>query len=256
MTPLADSFLATPFAHRGLHDLAAGCPENSISAINAAITAGYGIELDVQPSSNGVAMVFHDYDLGRLTPESGPFQMRTSTNLTQIPLNGSKDTVPTLAHVLKIVAGQVPLLVEMKDQDGAMGPNTGHLEQAVATDLQAYGGDVAVMSYNPYSVGHFSKLLPNTPRGIVTGPFHAENWGLLPEKTRARLREIPDFERVDASFITHRVDDLNRPRVSEIKKSGVPILCWTVRDRDTEATARTIADNITFEHYLPQIRQT
>lgn len=34
--------------HRGLHDLEAGVPENSMAAFAAAVEKGYGIELDVQ----------------------------------------------------------------------------------------------------------------------------------------------------------------------------------------------------------------
>jgi glycerophosphoryl diester phosphodiesterase len=56
------------YAHRGLH--AAGVPENSPAAFTAAIARGLGIECDVQRSSDGQAMVFHDWDLERLTPDS------------------------------------------------------------------------------------------------------------------------------------------------------------------------------------------
>ena len=44
-----------PLAHRGLHDGAekGGQPENSLAAFQAAVAAGYGIELDVQTSADG-----------------------------------------------------------------------------------------------------------------------------------------------------------------------------------------------------------
>ena len=53
--PLPEAFLATPIAHRALHDRAAGRPENSRAAIRAAVAAGYGIEIDLQLSADGVA---------------------------------------------------------------------------------------------------------------------------------------------------------------------------------------------------------
>ena len=40
---LPDRFRSLPFAHRALHDSHAGRPENSRSAIAAAVRAGYGI---------------------------------------------------------------------------------------------------------------------------------------------------------------------------------------------------------------------
>lgn len=252
MTALSHHFLSTPIAHRGLHDKSAGRPENSMAAILAAVDAGYCIEVDIQRSKDGQAIVFHDYDLGRLTPEKGSIHLRTADELTKIQLCDSMETIPTLGQVLDAISGRVPLLIEVKDQDGAMGPNTGQLEQAIARDLIDYQGDVAVMSFNPHSVALLAKLLPDVPRGLVTGSFMEENWGLLPQKIRDELREIPDYETVDASFISHRIDDLNRPRVGELKAIGTAVLCWTVRDEVAEATARVVADNITFEGYMPK----
>ena len=60
-----------PIAHRGLHDESRGIVENSLSAFRAAAEAGYPIELDVQLSSDGEAMVFHDPFLDRVTGAKG-----------------------------------------------------------------------------------------------------------------------------------------------------------------------------------------
>ena len=152
MPRLPDIFLTTPIAHRGYHDRSAGRRENSLSAFSAAIAAGYGIELDVQPSSDGVSMVFHDDTLDRLTDQTGPIRDRTAAELGALRLKDSTDTSPTLSAVLDLVAGQVPLLIEIKDQDGANGPNVGPLEEAVAKTLNGYSGPVALMSFNPHSM--------------------------------------------------------------------------------------------------------
>ncbi len=254
MTGLPKPFLTMPIAHRGLHDLGLGRPENSISAVNAAIDAGYGVEIDIQCSRDGQAMVFHDYDLGRLTAEKGSIHQRNASELSQIKLKGSDETIPTLARILNIIAGKAPLLLEIKDQDGAMGPNIGQLENAIAADLKDYRGDIAVMSFNPHSMAMMSGLLPGVPRGLVTGSFKEVNWGLLPGNVRENLRAIPDYEKVGASFISHRIDDLKRERVGELKAIGISILCWTVKDETSEETARAVADNITFEGYMPKRR--
>ena len=250
MPDLPKAFTARPLAHRALHDRTNGRPENSVSAIRAAIAAGYGIEIDVQPSSDGQAMVFHDEVLERLTIEAGPIAARSAAELKRIPLKGSTDTIPTLAEVLEIVAGQVPLLIEIKDQDGAMGPQVGALEKAVAADLEDYDGPVAVMSFNPHSMFHMSRLAPDVPRGLTTSAWDPEDWG-LPEGLCARLRDIPDFDHVGASFISHEWADLERPRVQDLKMSGVPVLCWTIRSPEDEAKVRAMgADSVTFEGYL------
>lgn len=246
---LPSSFLTRALAHRALHDLAAGRPENSIEAIRAAIDKGYGIEIDLQLSKDGQAIVFHDYDLTRLTGERGPIQQRTAEELQAIPLIGGSYPIPSLKTVLAEVRGQVPLLIEIKDQDGTLGPAIGRLEQAAAADLSGYQGDVAVMSFNPNSVRVFGGHAPGIPVGLTTCDFNAKDWPLIPKARRERLAEIPDIKASRACFISHDARDLSSNRVRAIKTHGLPILCWTIRSPEAEAEAREVADNVTFEGY-------
>lgn len=247
--PLPPAFLRAPISHRALHDVAEGRPENSRAAIRAAVSAGYGIEIDVQLTADDKALVFHDYELARLTNRTGTVRQMDADSLANVMLNGGDEGIPSLHEVLNLVSGRVALLIEIKDQDGQMGPRIGPLEAAVAAALQDYSGPVAVMSFNPNSVAQMARLAPQVPRGLVTSAYRAADWD-LPEAVCARLRDIPDFDRADCSFISHEVADLHRARVAELKAKGHPILCWTVRSPETEAEARRIADNITFERYL------
>ncbi|WP_371169539.1 glycerophosphodiester phosphodiesterase family protein [Aliiroseovarius sp. 2305UL8-7] len=248
--PLPDSFLKRPIAHRAYHDIGAGRPENSRAAILAAIEHGYGIELDLQLSKDAEAMVFHDYDMTRLTGTKGPIQQQTSIELGRIDLKHGNEGIPTFSEVLELVGGRVPLLVELKDQDGAMGPRVGALERATAKALEEYHGDVALMSFNPHSVAALSKLETNRPLGLTTEAFLQKNNPFVPAATRNYLRDIPDFERVGASFISHDVNDLKNEAVARLKAQNVPVLCWTVRSSEAETEARKVADNITFEGYV------
>ncbi|WP_238372024.1 glycerophosphodiester phosphodiesterase family protein [Heliomarina baculiformis] len=253
MTTLPEAFLRLPIAHRAYHDKTQGRPENSRAAIRAAIDAGYGIEIDLQLTADGQAVVFHDYELKRLTCATGTVRQHSAQEMAQIALsNGDGETVPGFAEVLEIVAGQVPLLVELKDQDGAMGPNTGALEAAAAKALQGYEGPLAVMSFNPHSMAEMARLAPDVPRGLTTSGYDPQDWPLTAE-TCAHLREIPDFDRVGACFISHEAKDLSRPRVGALHDSGVPVLCWTIRSPEAEAEARKRADNITFETYAARM---
>ncbi len=246
--PLPETLLTRPVAHRAYHDATAGRPENSRAAVRAAVEAGYGIELDLQPSADGVPMVFHDHDLDRLTHETGPVSARSAADLGKIALRDGDEGIPTLAEILGIVAGRVPLLIEIKDQDGAMGPGVGALEAATARVLEGYEGPVAVMSFNPHSVAAMARHAPHLPRGIITCAYDGD-WHDLPGDRRDALREIPDYDRTGASFISHEAKDLGRPRVAELKAAGAAILCWTIRSPEAEAEARRIARNVTFEGY-------
>ena len=247
---LPAAFLARPIAHRALHDLGAGRPENSRAAVRAAVAAGYGIEIDVQLSLDGVAMVFHDHDLARLTGATGALAQRTAAGLAAIGLRHGTEGIPTLVQVLAEVAGKVPLLIEVKDQDGALGPAIGALEAATAAALAGYAGPVAVMSFNPFSVAAMADLAPLVARGLTTSAYDPDDWAPVPVAVCDRLRDIPDYDRSGAGFISHEAHDLARPRVAALKAQGARVLCWTVRSAVAEAAARAAgADNVTFEGY-------
>ncbi|SDX85288.1 glycerophosphodiester phosphodiesterase family protein [Citreimonas salinaria] len=246
---LPRDFLDRPIAHRALHDANDGRPENSLAAIRAAIAAGYGIELDLQLSADGQAMVFHDYDLGRLTDATGPLRLRNAKELGALTLRHGHEGIPTFAEVLEIVDGQVPLLIEIKDQDGAMGEGVGPLERAAADALKDYAGAAALMSFNPYSVARLARLAPDRPRGLTTSAFLPEHWPTLPERTRNHLRAIPDFDATGASFVSHDWRDLESAPVAKLRERDVPILCWTIRSKRDETRARALASNVTFEGY-------
>lgn len=247
---LPASFFDRPITHRALHDRKAGRVENSQKSIAAALAAGYGIEMDLQLSRDGHAMVFHDEALDRLTSDVGPVRDKTRADLENIPLTDDGSTIPALETVLRQVDGQVPLLIEIKDQDGAIGPNVGPLEEAACAALKDYKGDVALMSFNPHAIALCAQFAPDIPRGLTTSSYHAQFWPEVPEETRAILRAIPDYDRTGACFISHEATDLDRPRVAALKSQGAHIFCWTIRSAKAEADARRIADNITFEGYL------
>lgn len=247
---IPEVFLNAPIAHRTLHDVADGRPENSIAGAAAAIENGYGIEIDLQMSKDGVPMVFHDYSLERLTDEVGAVAQRTAAELGTMRLKHGEECIPTLAEFLEFVNGRVPLVVEIKDQDGALGPNVGALEQAACMILNDYAGPAVLMSFNPHSVAKCAEFAPEIPRGLVTGTFLAKDWRFVPEGRRMELAGIPDYDRVGACFISHHVMHLEDAVVTYRKKQGAAIICWTVRTAMIEEVARKIADNVTFEGYL------
>ena len=251
MTPaLPPVFLARPIAHRALHG--PGRPENGLAAIAAAVDAGWGIEIDLQGSADGQAMVFHDPTLDRMTDRSGPVRAHDAAALGTMALAGGQgETIATLGAVLTAVAGRVPLLIELKDQTSTLGGDDGALEAATAQALSGYGGPVAVMSFNPAMIGRMARLAPEVPRGLVTFAWPDTTAPGLDPAQRDRLRAIADFDAVGAAFISHDHRDLDRPAVAALKARGVPVLCWTVRSADEAARARRSADQITFEGFTP-----
>ena len=260
MSRLSPDFWARPFAHRGLHDAGAGRPENSLTAFDAAITHGYAIELDVQLSSDGEAMVFHDYTLERLTAEAGRVDARDAAALSRIALFGADDQrIPTLAETLAMIAGRVPVLVEIKDQSGGFDDAGGAaLEARVCEVLFAspYAEQYAVMSFNPVSVARCAALAPDIMRGIVSYDFEHPHDAHVNAAHRKALADLSDFEKSRSDFVSYGADSLPRAEVQALREAGVPVFCWTIRSPKEAERALAHSDQITFEGYLPDDSDT
>ncbi len=220
---------AHPYAHRGLHG--GEIVENSRAAFSAAIAAGHGIELDVQGSADGEAFVFHDAKLERLTGETGNFDAHAGAELERIALTGTSETLPRLSEVLSLVAGRVPILIEVK----APGLLVGILCLAVRRALEGYREPVAVMSFNP-SVGRwFHAHAPRIVRGLVV--TEENDKGL-----RGRTKRHLALWRAKPDFLAYDIRDLPSRFASQQRQRGLPVLTWTVRSDDQAETAMRYAD--------------
>ncbi|NWG45022.1 MAG: glycerophosphodiester phosphodiesterase [Alphaproteobacteria bacterium] len=236
---------AAPIAHRALHDRAIGRTENGLLAVEAAMARGYGIEVDVTASADAVPMVFHDGRLDRLTDERGPLAARPAAALARIRLKGTRETIPTLNDLLALVAGRVPLLVEVK-ATAAPGP----FEAAIADAVRAYKGPLALMSFNPFTMGAFVEAVPQVPRGQVacrhTG--YPARFGI---GHKVALQHLLYNHVSRPHFVAYEAEEARRPAPQIVRKAGLPLLVWTVRSPGAAALARQHADNIIFEGFEP-----
>jgi len=218
------------YAHRGLHD--DGAPENSLSAFSAAITRGLGIECDVQQSGDGQAIVFHDWELDRLTREHGPVAARVLAELTQIRIGEGSDHIPSLRDVLALVGGRVPLLVELKTRPDR---RVSALCLAVRRDLEGYRGDVAVMGFDPRVSAWFRSHAPRIVRGLVVSEEGSRTLSGAVRRHRALWQARPDF-------LAYDVRDLPSGFAAAQRRRGLPVLAWTVRSAALRQRAAEHAD--------------
>src|SRR5882757_6077593 len=109
-----DWLTARPVAHRGLHDATRGIIENMPGAAAAAVAANFAIKCDIQLTADGEAMVHHDDALGRLTEGSGPLLGKTSAELKRVAFKDTPERMMSLADLCALVAGRVPLVIEVK----------------------------------------------------------------------------------------------------------------------------------------------
>jgi glycerophosphoryl diester phosphodiesterase len=228
---------ARPIAHRGLHDVARGRPENSLAAFDAAVRGGYAIECDLQLSADGVPVVFHDDRLERLTNASGSVRDLSAAELGRLPLLGSGEPIPTLAEMLALVDGRVPLVIELKHMTG----RDDGFAAAVARRLKRYGGAAAIMSFDTGLIADAKVAAPDLPRGLTA----QGDWRAGPAQLAAILR-------LSLDFVSYSIADLPTPAPLLARRLlGLPLISWTVRTPQERAKAERWTDQITFEGFAP-----
>ncbi len=228
-----------PFAHRGLHD-SATVPENSLAAFDKAIAEGHGIELDVQAAFDGVAMVFHDATLERLTDFEGSVLSYGSGRLMEMRLKNSDQSIPTLDNVLEYVAGRVPIIIEAKSPDTDFHPLCFSIRRA----LEGYRGPVAVMSFDPRIISWFHRNAPRIIRGLVLTDESVAKVGFLERLGLPRLMSIWQSK---PNFMAYDIRSLPSTLSRKLRDNNIPLLTWTVRTAEQREVAREHADNIIYE---------
>ena len=203
-------------AHRGIH---IDAPENSIKAFKDAVKNGYIIEFDVHLLKDNEVVVFHDDDLRRMTGESKKLKDCTYDDIKELTLLNTEYHIPTLDEVLKIVKGQVPIIVELKTDR-----LPGKLEKEVVKKLDRYEGDFCVKSFSPLSVRWFKKHKPTYIRGLL---LDRKPRSFIDKISRSRLAlslARPDFLSCNYHLSDNKV-------VSKYKrKKHVPVIAWTIRN--------------------------
>jgi glycerophosphoryl diester phosphodiesterase len=243
-----DALIARPIAHRGLHDSARGVIENTASAVTAAIARGYGIEVDLQITADGEAVVHHDDALGRLTDGSEPLSRLTTAELQRVSFRATADRMMTLGDLLALVDGRVPLVIELKSRfDRDL-----RLARRCAQVLVGYRGLCGVMSFDPAVVRELRHRAPRLARGVVAErTFLAPTWTSRHAVHTFSLAHVLHAFRTRPHFLAYRVDHLPAPATRLGRALGLPVLAWTVRTAAQQAHAAQCADQIIFEGFLP-----
>jgi len=238
-----------PVAHRGLHDAASGIIENMPAAARAAVAGNFAIECDIQLSADGEAMVHHDGVLGRLTEGSGRLREKTAAELKSVAFKATAERMMTLADLCDLVAGRVPLLIEVKSLfDGDR-----KLVKRMAEVLSSYQGHAVGMSFDPDQVMALRELIPSRPRGIVAERHYtAQDWPQASPAQRRDMTHMRHFLRTRPDFVAYYVDQL--PSLAPWLARNIfrcPLLTWTVRTPAQRAAAAQYADQMIFEGFVP-----
>ena len=228
-------------AHRGFHGN--GIPENSRASYQTAIELGYPIEMDVQLTSDGVAVCFHDDTLERMTGEKAFVRDKTLEEIKSLRLAKTDEQIMTFAEFIEFVGGRVPLLIEIKTQK-----NQGIIEQKVIEVLDGYRGEFVIQSFDPRVMKRIRKLRPEIIRGqLMCEHRHKEQnffVDLLLRYGFLNFLSKPDFINMNQEFIP----------LKRWYKRNKNVLCWTVRSESEEEKILEKVDGYVFEFITPKLK--
>ncbi len=247
------SFLAErPFAHRGFHSRLLNyqkVPENSLDAFKQAIKKNYSIEMDIQFTKDYKIIVFHDFFLGRLTTKTG-FVFRKSLNYIRKAKLSNNQTIPTIKEALNLIDGRVPVLLEIK-YSKHIRKNLGIFSDVLENNLESYNGPLALMSFSTDLIKYIRKqdFFTRFPLGLTTSFPKVESVGNKIKNNKIENEIVSN----NLQFISQDWRGIENSRIKKLKKLDIAILTWTITSKETEKSLRGLVDNITFEHYEPDL---
>lgn len=228
-------------AHRGMHDIKEGIPENSMIAFEKAIQNNYIIELDVHILKDGNVVVFHDDNLKRLTNMDVMIKDMNYNELKRLKLQNTEQRIPLLEEVLNLINGKVPVIIELKYDN-----KCGLLEEKVIKILKSYHGKYALKSFNPLAVNYIRKKAPEIVRGQLASDFKGKKMNIFKRIFLSNML-FNIISRPD--FISYDVKALPNKRLAKIRKNKI-VLGWTIRDKETLKKAKKYCDNFICENIL------
>lgn len=235
----------TYYAHRGLHSEDCAVPENSMAAFRAAIEYGYGIELDLQLTADSEVIVFHDDNLFRLCGANRAVADCTWQELQQYQLCSTSERIPLFHDVLKLVAGRVPLMVELKT-----GRNNKLLCQRTAQLLDNYHGLFCLESFHPGIVLWFKKNRRQMIRGQLSAGYR--RFQPLPRLLGHLLSSLLTNIATRPHFVAyHHEDAPSQLKLTLFRMLGGKLIGWTVTAAEDISYCQKYFDTFIFEFFLP-----
>ena len=234
----------TPIAHRGLHTK--DIPENSLSAFENALKNNYAIELDVQFTKDKEIVVFHDENLKRMTNDTRNIEDVNYDELKNLRLGNTNEIIPTLEEVLELVDSKVAILIEIKDCKDYI-----ELSEKTYEILKGYEGNYAIQSFNPFILEWYKNNASEVIRGQLSGTFTEGSESLNSFEKFVLKNMLLNFKS-KPNYIGYELEGIPKSKLESLRKKGVPIIVWTVKNKEDMEKAYKYSDNITFENFLPK----
>lgn len=264
------------YAHRGLHSKPV-VPENSLLAFQKAAEKGFGIEFDVHLTLDGKLAVIHDSSLRRTTsrrsdhlpllPEHAAEECKIITACTArieditleearfFTLEESEERIPEFREVLDLIAGRVPMIIELKP----VGGNHEELTDKVMAELSDYEGLYCVESFNSFAVLYLAKAYPEAVRGQLGSDLIADYNARVEDDPREGVK----FDRITNTLVRDlRMNRLTHPdfvaynyehrRVQAFRDFKGARIFYTIKDPIDLGVGEGLGMTCIFERFIPE----
>lgn len=229
-------------AHRGLHNIDEGIPENSIASLIEAAARGYIIENDIRLTSDGEVVVFHDANLKRMCGVDKNVSDLTLSELKQHTLLNTNEKIPTLKEFLAVVDLKVPILIEFK----ALNYDYKLLCEKANAILKEYKGKYFIQSFNPLVLYWYRKHNKDVLRGqLAMQPKKNSVISFITSNYFMNFLAKPDFVAYDHT-------KSNRLALKVQKLLGAFSIAWTYKSQKEIDETRDIFRAYIFEGFLPK----
>ena len=203
-------------AHRGN---ARTAPENTLAAMQRAIDsrADY-VEMDVQLTGDGRAVLLHDRDFRRVSGLSRRLDEMTFAEVRELDVGSwfdpayANERVPTLEEVIDLCRGKIRLNIELK----VFGPNP-QLSEAVARIIREkqFEDECLITSLSYDSLVEAKKHNPKLRTGLTVA------------------QALGNVSRLDVDAISVRFDFLTPELQRSAQSQGMEVHAWTINDART-----------------------
>lgn len=226
-------------AHRGLHNINLGIPENSLLAFQKAIDNNYTIELDIHILKDNTVVVFHDDNLNRMTGIDKKIKNTTYNELSKLNLQNTSEKIPTLSQVLSLIDSKVPIIIEFKTD-----AKLGLLEKEAMKILANYKGPFAIKSFSPICIYYFKKHYPNIIRGQLSYNYDDSKFGFIVNNL---LKNMAFNFITKPDFISYKASDISNKKLIKLKQKYI-VLGWTIKSKEQYVKYKNKFDNLICEN--------
>ena len=205
-----------------------------MTAFRLAVENGYGMEFDLHLLKDGNLGVMHDSLLNRTTGQAGRIEDLTTEDLKNYRLENTEDTIPKFLDVLTLVDGKVPLIIELKPEDG----NHAKLAETACNMLKGYKGVYCIESFDPRCIAWLRKNRPDIIRGQLSENFFRDRTDLSDTLKFLLTHNLANFlSRPD--FIAYKFADRNSTPSNWLCRRlwRVQGISWTLRSKEDHDTA-------------------